>query len=111
MLGCGQIADAHLQEIRDAVMRFRESGKPAYAFAETFGEFGPGNGGYYLATAFDRIYLQPSGDVGLTGMIYESPFVRGLLDKLHVTPQLDQRMEYKNAMVVPFRFLRPAAAR
>ena len=97
-IGGGGMGLAQLQEIRDAVMRFRESGKPAYAFAETFGEFGPGNGGYYLATAFDRIYLQPSGDVGLTGMIYESPFVRGLLDKLHVTPQLDQRMEYKNAM-------------
>jgi protease-4 len=97
-IGSGGIGLAQLQEIRDAVMRFRESGKPAYAFAETFGEFGPGNGGYYLATAFDHIYLQPSGDVGLTGMIYESPFVRGLLNKLHVTPQLDQRMEYKNAM-------------
>ena len=97
-IGGGGMGLAHLQEIRDAVMRFRESGKPAYAFAETFGEFGPGNGGYYLATAFDRIYLQPSGDVGLTGMIYESPFVKGLLDKLHVIPQLDQRMEYKNAM-------------
>ncbi len=97
-IGSGGMGMAHLQEIRDAVMRFRESGKPAYAFAETFGEFGPGNGGYYLATAFDRIYLQPAGDVGLTGMIYESPFVRGLLDKLHVTPRLEQRMEYKNAM-------------
>jgi protease-4 len=89
---------AHLQEIRDAVRRFRAAGKPAYAFAETFGEFGPGNGGYYLATAFDRIYLQPSGDVGLTGLMYEAMFVRGLLDKLEVTPELDQRMEYKNAM-------------
>ncbi len=97
-IGGGGMGLAHLQEIRDAVLRFRESGKPAYAFAETFGEFGPGTGGYYLATAFDHIYLQPSGDVGLTGMIYESPFVRGLLDKLHVTPQMAQRMEYKNAM-------------
>lgn len=97
-IGGGGIGMAHLQEIRDAVIRFRESGKPTYAFGETYGEFGPGNGGYYLATAFDQIYLQPSGDVGLTGMIYESPFVRGLLDKLEVVPQLDQRMEYKNAM-------------
>jgi protease-4 len=89
---------AHIQEIRDAVARFRESGKRAVAFADTFGEFGPGNGSYYLATAFDRIYLQPSGDVGLTGLLYESPFIRGLLDKLDVVPQMDQRREYKNAM-------------
>jgi hypothetical protein len=39
-------------------------------------EFGAGNGSYYLATAFDQIYLQPSGDVGLTGLMYESPFIR-----------------------------------
>ena len=97
-IGAGGIGLAHLQEIRDAVMRFRESGKPAVAFAETFGEFGPGNGGYYLATAFDEIYMQPSGDVGLTGLIYETMFQRGTLDKLGVTPRMDQRYEYKNAL-------------
>ena len=58
---------AQVQELRDAVLAFRAAGKSAVAFAETFGEFGPGNGAYYLATAFDEIYLQPSGDVGLTG--------------------------------------------
>lgn len=97
-VGSGGMGLAHLQEVRDAVRRFRAAGKPAYVFAETFGEFGPGNGGYYLASAFDRIYLQPSGDVGTTGLIYEAMFVRGLLDKLGVTPLMDQRMEYKNAM-------------
>ncbi len=89
---------AQIQEIRDAVARFRAAGKPALAWAETFGEFGPGNGSYYLATAFDQIYLQPSGDVGLTGLIYESPFVKGLIDKLDVVPRMDHRHEYKNAM-------------
>ncbi len=97
-IGAGGMGLAQLQEVRDAVERFRASGKPAYAYAETFGEFGPGSGGYYLATAFERIYLQPSGDVGLTGLIYESPFVRGLLEKLGITPEMDQRMEFKNAM-------------
>ena len=97
-VGAGGMGMAQLQEVRDAVARFRASGKPTFAFSETFGEFGPGNGGYYLATAFDRIYLQPSGDVGLTGLIYESPFVRGVLDKLEITPQMGQRMEFKNAM-------------
>lgn len=97
-IGGGGIGLAHLQELRDAVTRFRASGKSAYAFAETFGEFGPGNGGYYLASAFSEIWLQPSGDVGLTGLMYESPFVRGVLDHLDVEPDLDQRHEYKNAM-------------
>lgn len=97
-IGGGGLGLAHIQEIRDAVLRFRESGKPTVVFAETFGEFGPGNGGYYLATAFDEIYLQPSGDIGLTGIAYESMFLRGAFDKLEVQPQMDQRYEYKNAM-------------
>lgn len=88
---------ARLQEVRDAVHAFGESGKPAVAYAETFGEFGPGNGAYYLATAFDEIYLQPSGVVGLTGLIAETPFIRGMLEKLGVVPRLDHRAEYKNA--------------
>jgi len=96
--GGSAIGLAHLQEIRDAVARFRRAGKPAVAFAESFGEFGPGNGGYYLATAFDQIALQPSGSVGLTGLIYETPFVRGLLDKLAIRPEIGQRYEYKNAV-------------
>jgi protease-4 len=97
-IGGGGMGLAHIQEIRDAVLRFRAAGKPAFAFAETFGEVGPGNGGYYLATAFDAIYLQPSGDIGMTGMIYETLFLRGTLDKLGIVPQMDQRYEYKNAM-------------
>lgn len=89
---------AQVQEIRDAILAFRSTGKPAIAHAETFGEFGPGNSAYYLATAFDEIYVQPSGDVGLTGLIVQSPFVRGTLEKLGITPRFDQRREYKNAM-------------
>jgi protease IV len=89
---------AETQEIRDAVQRFRVHKKFAVAYAETFGEFGPGNGAYYLATAFDHIYLQPSGDVGLTGIIMESPFIKGTLSKLGVTFHGDHRYEYKNAL-------------
>jgi protease IV len=89
---------AQTQEIRDAVQRFRAHKKFAVAYSETFGEFGPGNGSYYLATAFDHIYLQPSGDVGLTGIIMESPFVKGTLSKLGMTFHGDHRYEYKNAL-------------
>ena len=96
--GTPQMGLAEIQEIRDAVLAFRNSGKPAIAYAETFGEFGPGNGAYYLATAFDRIYLQPSGDIGLTGLMAESAFVSGTLEKLGLRPRMDHRYEYKNAL-------------
>lgn len=97
-LGGSNMGLAKVQEIRDAVLGFRRAGKPAVCYAETIGEFGPGNITYYLASAFDRIYIQPSGDVGLTGLISEVPFVRSTLDKLGVAPRLDHRKEYKNFM-------------
>ena len=65
-VGGGRIGLAQMQEIREAVAEFREAGKLTVAWAETFGEFTHGNLPYYLATAFDRIYLQPSGTLGLT---------------------------------------------
>ncbi len=96
--GTPRMGLAEIQEVRDAVLAFRKSGKPAIAYAETFGEFGPGNGAYYLATAFDHIYLQPSGDIGLTGLMAESAFVSGTLEKLGISPRMDHRYEYKNAL-------------
>jgi protease-4 len=97
-IGAAPMSMAQIQEIRDAVERFRAHKKFAVAYSETFGEFGPGNGAYYLATAFDHIYLQPSGDIGLTGIMMESPFVKGTLGKLGVTFHGDHRYEYKNAL-------------
>ena len=97
-VGAGGLGMAQAQEVRDAVLAFRAKKKTAIAFSETFGEFGPGNGGYYLASAFDEIYLQPSGDIGLTGLLAQSPFLRGTLDKLGLVPRMDHRYEYKNAM-------------
>lgn len=96
--GTPRMGLAEIQEVRDAVLAFRGSGKPTVAYAETFGEFGPGNGAYYLAAAFDRIYLQPSGDIGLTGLMAESAFVSGTLEKLGLSPRMDHRYEYKNAL-------------
>lgn len=97
-VGSTQMGLAQIQEIRDAVLAFRRTGKPAVAYAETFGELGTGNGGYYLASAFGKVYLQPSGDIGLTGLVYEHPFLKGTLDKLGIVPRLDHREDYKNAM-------------
>jgi protease-4 len=96
-VGASPMKLAKIQEIRDAVIRFREKGKKAVVYAETFGEFGPGNSAYYLATAFDRIYLQPSGSVGLTGLGMKTPFLRDLLKKAGIEPRLAHRKEYKSA--------------
>ena len=86
-----------MQEIREAVADFRESGKLAVAWAETFGEFTHGNVPYYLATAFDRIYLQPSGTLGLTGVAVEQLFLHDALAKIGVAFQSAKRYEYKSA--------------
>src|ERR1700761_7515193 len=88
---------ATVQELREAIGKFRAAGKLAYAWAESFGEFGQGNSPYYLATAFDRIYLQPSGSLGLTGVVVEQVFLRSALDKAGVTFQSGARKEYKTA--------------
>ncbi len=97
-IGAVPMGMAQTQELREAVQRFRAHKKIALAYAETFGEFGPGNNSYYLATAFDQIYLQPSGDVGLTGVILETPFVKGTLGKMGMSFHGDHRYEYKNAL-------------
>jgi protease-4 len=86
------------QDVRDAVIRFRATGKPAVLFAETLGEGGSGTLDYYLASAFSQIWLQPSGDVGLTGLWVESPFLKGALDMLGIKPQFSGRHEYKSAI-------------
>ena len=87
-LGLGKI-----QELRDAIGAFRGKGKFALAFADSFGEFGPGTRPYYLATAFEEIWLQPMGNVGLTGLYTEIPFFKGTLDLIGVAPQFDHREE------------------
>ncbi len=89
------------QELHQAVRRFAASDKPTLAFADSFGELGPGNVGYYLATAFDQIHLQPVGLVGLTGFAFEMPFVATTLERAGVRFDVERRAEYKTA----FEFL------
>ncbi|WNG21721.1 signal peptide peptidase SppA [Cystobacter fuscus] len=89
---------AVVQELRDAVKAFRSRGKKAWAYADTFGEGTSATGTYYLATAFDAIYVQPSGDVSVTGVGQETPFARDALVKLGVKPQMGKRHEYKAAV-------------
>jgi protease-4 len=97
-LAVGDLPMARAQEIRDAILAFRQQGKFAIAFTETFGEAGNGNTNYYLATAFDEIWLQPSGDVGLTGVRLESPYLKAALDSIGVSARISQREEYKGVM-------------
>jgi protease-4 len=93
----GGVGLAIAQELRDAVHAFRDAGKLTVAWTESFGETGRGTVPYYLATAFERIYLQPTGHLGVTGVALEEPFFRGALDKLGIAPRFGKRHEYKTA--------------
>src|SRR5690606_4187408 len=96
-IGNAPLALGMVQERRTATIKLRAAGKRTIAFAESFGEVSTGTVPYYLATACDRIYLQPSGDVGLTGLSVETRFLRDALAKAGVEFQLGQRHEYKTA--------------
>jgi protease IV len=84
---------AKVQEVRDAVIDFRKSGKPIYAYLE----YG-GDREYYLATAADRIFLMPSTALDLTGVATYQLFLRGTLDKIGAVPDLHRIGEYKTAV-------------
>ena len=97
-VGTGRIGPAQAEELREAVRRFSASGKKTVAWAETFGEGETALVPYYLATAFDEIWLQPSGEMNVSGLVSRRPFIRRLLDRISVTPEFDHRSEYKSAM-------------
>src|SRR5262245_15585036 len=84
---------AKVQEIRDAVVEFRKSGKPVYAYLE----YG-GDREYYLATAADKVFLMPSAPLDLTGVATYELFLRGTLDKIGAYPDLHHIGEYKTAV-------------
>ena len=88
---------ARVQELRQAVVNLRGKGKFAIAFAEEFGGSGSHFADYYLAAAFDQIWLQPSGDFSVTGLAVETPFIKRGLDKLGVVVEGGKRYEYKSA--------------
>ena len=96
-VGGSRIGLARIQELRAAIGDFRRSGKLAVAWAESFGDFVRGNLPYYLATGFDRIYLQPSGTLGLTGVAVEQVFLHDALEKLGIGFESAKRYEYKSA--------------
>jgi protease-4 len=82
-----------VQEIREAVIDFRKSGKPIYAYLE----YG-GDREYYLATAADKVFLMPSSPLDLVGVATYQLFLRGTLDKIGATPDLHHIGTYKTAV-------------
>jgi len=80
------------EEIRDAIKDYRTSGKPVYAFIEL-----GLNKEYYIATACDKIYVPPPGELFINGLAADVMFFRGSLDKLGVYPDIYQIGKYKSA--------------
>ena len=89
---------AQVQEIAQTIAKFKTSGKKTIAFSQGFGPFGHGNSEYYLASFFDKIYMQPHTYIGLTGISIEIPFIKNFLDKIGLDSEFYARYEYKNAM-------------
>jgi len=86
-------APSVVQELREAVAAMRAAGKRTVAYAETFN----GTAGYLLASAFERVYLQPAGSLTLLGRSVTTGFYRDALDWAGVQIDLSKRHEYKNA--------------
>ncbi len=83
---------ARLDELRAAVLRFRRSGKPAYAHLEA-----AGNAEYFVASACDRIFAVPGAILDVSGLATEVTFFGGTLEKLGVEAQFEGVGRYKNA--------------
>ncbi len=82
-----------VQELRDAVIDFRRSGKPIAAYLEYGGQQE-----FYLATACDKVFLMPSASLDLTGIASYELFMRGMLDKIGAYPDGMHIGEYKTAL-------------
>ncbi len=81
------------EEIRDAIADFRSSGKPVYAYMEFATDKE-----YYIASACDKVYLAPPGELFINGLAADVMFFRGSLDKLGVYPDMVQMGKYKTAV-------------
>lgn len=85
-----------LEEIRQSLLQFRESGKWVVAYNAMMSE-----GAYYLSSAADKVYLYPEGEVEFNGLTVTIGFFKKLLDKLEIHPQIFRVGEFKSA-VEPF---------
>jgi protease-4 len=81
-----------VQEVRDAIIDFRSSGKPIVGYMEYGGEQE-----FYLASACDKVFLMPAASLDLTGMASYELFLRGTLDKIGAYPDALHVGDYKTA--------------
>ena len=86
-----------VQELRQAIAHFRGKGKFALGFAESLGSGGTHFSDYYLASALEQIWLQPSGGFAVAGLAIETPFLKDGLDRLGIRVEGGKRYEYKSA--------------
>lgn len=87
---------AALTALRRKIEEFAATGKWVYAYADRYDE-----GGYYLATAANQIFVQPHGDIEINGLAATGVFFKGLLDKLELDPVIFRVGKFKSA-VEPF---------
>ena len=87
---------AGLLDLREALLDFKESGKFIIAYDEAYGE-----GGYFLASVADEIYLNPLGGIDFNGLASESIFLKGFFEKVGIQPEVFRVGEFKSA-VEPF---------
>ena len=83
---------AQLEELRDALSKFRESGKAIIAYANNYSQ-----AAYYLASVADKIYVQKNGNGEFFGMGLTSMFFKDLFDKLGIEVQLIRHGKFKAA--------------
>lgn len=87
---------ANLLELRESLLDFKESGKFIVAYDEAYSE-----GGYFLASVADEIYLNPLGGIDFNGFASESIFLKGFFEKVGIKPEVFRVGEFKSA-VEPF---------
>jgi protease-4 len=83
---------AKIEELRSAILRFRESGKTVFCWVES-GE----DSDYYLATAADEIYAPSGAYLGVDGLASYATFFKGTLDWAGITADLEHVGEFKDA--------------
>lgn len=84
---------ASLQEIRDALLDFKSSGKFIYAYGEFMSE-----GDYYLASVADELYLNSQGNLEFNGLSANVTFFKGMFDKLDIEPVIFRVGSFKSAI-------------
>ena len=80
------------EEVREALSRFRESGKPVIAYSDNLTI-----GNYYLASVADKVVLNAFGEVVFNGLSSNIMFYKDIIDKLGIDIQLIRHGKYKSA--------------